>query len=130
MRLLIAGFLLFPLLLNAQFQLGWRTDTYAGINSALVNPASPGRTPYSWDLNLGEVSTFLANNYSYLRETSITELLRNRDKNIDVYFAQDLPADINPSNPGDGVLVYDYFHNSSYYGQQLNSILGPSFRSK
>jgi len=130
MRLLIAGFLLFPLLLNAQFQLGWRTDTYAGINSALVNPASPGRTPYSWDLNLGEVSTFLANNYSYLRETSITELLRNRDKNIDVYFAQDLPADINPSNPGDGVLVYDYFHNSSYYGQQLNSILGPSFSVK
>ena len=124
MRLLIAGFLLFPLLLNAQFQLGWRTDTYAGINSALVNPAAPGRTPYSWDLNLGEVSTFLANNYGYLRETSITQLLRNRDKDLDVFFARDLPSDLNPS---DDVLVYDYFENNSYYGQQLNSILGPSF---
>jgi hypothetical protein len=123
MRLLIAGFLLFPLLLNAQFQLGWRTDTYAGINSAFVNPASPGRTPYSWDLNLGEVSTFLANNYGYLRETSITQLLRNRDKDLEVFFARDLPADL---DPGENVLVYDYFENNSYYGQQLNSILGPS----
>ena len=124
MRLLIIALLLFPLLLSAQMQLGWRTDTYAGINSAILNPALPGRTPYNWDVNLGEASFFLANNYAYLENTSIPALLRLRDADVEVYYRPDLPNDL-PA--GQETLIYDFSRNSSYYGEEFVQILGPSF---
>lgn len=124
MRLLITALLLFPILLQAQMQIGWRTDNYAGINSALLNPALPGRTPYNWDINLGEASFFLANNYTYLENTSIPALLRQRNGDVDVYFRQDLPTDL-PA--GQETIVYDFFENNDYYVEQLVSVMGPSF---
>lgn len=124
MRLLITGLFLLPILLQAQMQVGWRTDTYAGINSASLNPALPGRTPYNWDINLGEASFFLANNYLYLENSGISSLLRNRNANWEVFFREDLPNDL----PADTeTLVYDFYENNSYYGEQLVQVMGPSF---
>ena len=124
MRLLITALIFCPIVLTAQMQLGWRTDTYAGINSALLNPALSGRTPYAWDINLGESSFFLANNYGYLENSSISSLIRLRNENIDVYHRPDLPSDL----PADQeTLVYDFYENDSYYAEQLVQVLGPSF---
>ncbi|MEL6657015.1 MAG: DUF5723 family protein [Bacteroidota bacterium] len=125
MRLLIIALLICPLFLTAQMQLGWRTDNYAGINSALLNPALPGRTPYAWDVNLGESSLFLANNYGFLENSSISSLIRLRNANdLEVYHRPDLPADL-PANQE--VLIYDFYENNSYYAEHLTQIMGPSF---
>lgn len=124
MRLLIMGLLLVPFLLNAQFQTGWRTDDYAGINSAFVNPALPARTPYGWDINLGEASIFLAQNYAYLGQTSIPQLLRLRDQEVRFVTLEGLPSDFDLD---DNNIAYDYIQDDRYFGQQLTSIMGPSF---
>ncbi len=125
MRLLIIALLVCPFLLTAQMQVGWRTDSYAGINSALLNPALPGRTPYGWDINLGESSFFLANNYGYLENSSISSLIRLRNANdLEVYHRPDLPADLSPNQE---VLVFDFYENNSYYAEHLTQIMGPSF---
>jgi hypothetical protein len=123
MRLLLLSFLGLPLLLSAQMQVGWRTDTYAGINSALLNPANPARTPYGWDLNLAEGSQFLANNYAYLKQTNAMALLRQRNNDLTFYFQQDIPADL-PAEKG--AFVYDFLDNNPYFGQSVTSVLGPS----
>lgn len=123
--LLIIFSSLLPLVLVAQHQLGWRTDTYAGINSALLNPANPAQTPYGWDLNLGEANFFFTNNYAFLENSSVPSLIKliNND-NIAFHLRDDLPLDLIPSNRN---VIYDFSSASSYYLQQHASVLGPSF---
>ncbi|MEZ4984174.1 MAG: DUF5723 family protein [Saprospiraceae bacterium] len=123
MRLSLLVLLSVPLLLQAQWQTGWRSDTYAGINATFTNPANPGRTPYAWDINLGEASFFGANNYAYLQNTSVGRLLRDRNNNTTFLFARDVPADLEKQ---DGLYVYDFLENSSYYAHIHASLMGPS----
>lgn len=52
-------------------QMGWYTDPYAGINGALLQPAGSVNTPYAFDLNLGELSFTVSNNYAYLGRASV-----------------------------------------------------------
>lgn len=116
--------LLIPILLSAQHQLGWRTDTYAGINSAFINPAMPARTPYAWDLNLVDVSQFLANNYGYVANTSTRQLLETLTADEVTYIlATDIGEDFTPKGEP---FVYDFYDNDGYYAQQQLRILGPS----
>ena len=92
----------------------WRTDTYAGINSAIVNPAFPARTNYSWDINLGEGTAFFANNYAYIGNTSVTDLFRLRNDEPTYQLERDLPAD---AKPAEGILTYDFLDKKNYYVQ-------------
>jgi hypothetical protein len=125
MRLLtIALLLVLPICLSAQFQLGWRTDANAGINSALINPAFPGRTDYSWDFNLLEGTAFLANNYGYLRNTSAIDLFRLRNAEPTFIHARDIAVG---EKPDDNALVYEFFDEEEYYLETMVSVLGPSF---
>ena len=110
--------------MKAQHQLGWRTDNYAGINAALLNPANPAQTPYNWDLNIGEASFFLANNYAFLENSSVPSLLKQlNNDNSNFYLRDDLPSDfkIRPDE-----FVYDFKAATDFYVQQHTSILGPS----
>ncbi|MEZ4981953.1 MAG: hypothetical protein R2769_10275 [Saprospiraceae bacterium] len=45
-------FISFWTLLNAQQNIEWRSDTYAGINSIYLNPSFSSQYPLKWDLNL------------------------------------------------------------------------------
>lgn len=124
MRLLLLIGLLLPLVAEAQHQLGWRTDTYAGINSALLNPAAPIRTPYQWDLNLAEVGQFFDNNYAYLVDASWPGLLRDASEDTEFFFREDLPSDISTD---ENVVVFDFAQDQrKRFIQSHTSVLGPS----
>ena len=109
---------------NAQEQLGLRLDNYSGINSAILNPAGPSTSPFSWDVNLAEGAFFFDNNYGFLRQTRLTDLLQNIE-NKNLYNAADLDDDsVLPPNS----LVLDYYNdNRERYATALVSITGPSF---
>lgn len=113
---------------EAQHQIGWRTDSYAGINSALLNPAAPIRTPYQWDLNLAEAAQFFDNNYAYLVDASWPRLLRDAGTDTDFYFREDLPSDISTDQ---NIVVYDFYQDQrERFIQSHTSIMGPSLSVK
>lgn len=121
----IALLLCCSVLLNAQTQLGWRTDSYAGINATLLNPAMMSRTPYAWDVNLAEVDFSIYNNYAFLENTGVFSLLKAAgNDNVNTDFRGDLANDVNSS---DQQLVYDFKNNENYNIYQQLDILGPSF---
>lgn len=110
--------------LSAQFQVGWRTDAYAGINSALINPALPARTDYTWDINLMEGTSFLANNYGYLSNTSALELFRLRNAEPTFVHERDLAAG---ETPDDNTLLYEFYTDDEYFFETMVTAMGPSF---
>ncbi len=111
------------LALSAQHQLGLRTDTYAGISAAALNPAATGRTPWAWDLQLGGASFFMRNNYALLGNTSTPRLIKElRAENITFRYQRDVPDD---STPLANSVAYDFYEESSYYAQLQASMLGP-----
>lgn len=69
-------------------------DIYVGINSVIFNLVLFGWMFYNWDVNLGEVSFFLVNNYVYLENISIFVLLCLCDVDVEVYFCLDFFNDL------------------------------------
>ncbi|MEL7220469.1 MAG: DUF5723 family protein, partial [Bacteroidota bacterium] len=125
MRLFILLFLsTFSFSLMAQFQVGWRTDAYAGINSAIANPALPARTDYAWDINLAEGTGFLANNYGYFSNTSVLELFRLRNAEPAFVHERDLSAG---ETPNDNTLVYEFYTEDEHFMETMVTAMGPSF---
>lgn len=122
---LLAAFLLVPLcMLQAQEQLGIRLSNYGGINSTLLNPALHTATPLGWDVNLMEGAGHFSNDYAYLRNTRLTDLMKN-PQTLEFEFGPDLP----PGSPEqDGSIVVDFFRDGSRRRiMALGSVLGPSF---
>ncbi len=112
------------LALNAQEQLGLRVHTYAGINGALLNPAAPASSPFSWDLNLAEGAFFFSNNYAFIQDTRALDLLKARD-NAQFYSAPDFPED--GELPENGFLVDFYDDGRKQFANTLSNFMGPSF---
>ena len=122
--LIFATLFLLSTTLLAQEQLGIRTDNYAGINSTLLNPAGHLTSPFQWDINLGEVSLFMDNNYAYFRNQSVPRILRNRE-NLEFVNAPQIDSD---RTPGENEIILDYFTNNRNRFAHFNtSILGPGF---
>lgn len=119
---LLIGCLCFAL--NAQEQLGLRVTPYAGINGALLNPAAPAGSPFTWDVNLVEGAFFFSNNYAFIRDTRALDLLKARD-NAEFFLAPDFAADA--ELPENGFLVDFYDDGRKQYANTLSSITGPSF---
>lgn len=116
--------IILPTFLSAQHQLGWRTDQYAGINAAFINPANTARTPYGWDLNIAEGNFFFSNNYAFFEQSGVPSLIKAFNNEKTSYLLRDdLATD---SNIGENELVYDFSDQSSYFAQQNTNILGPS----
>ncbi len=110
--------------LNAQEQLGWRLERYAGISGARLNPAAYSASPLQWDVQLFGATAFFSNNYAFAEHTSLWDLVRINSQD-DVLARPLLEADdiIKP-----GQIVIDYYddgRNRFAVGQA--SIEGPSF---
>lgn len=117
-------FCLFIIQANAQEQLGIRLDNYAGINGVLLNPAHHLTTPFNWDVNLVEGAQFFDNNYAYLRQTKLTDLLRNTSE-IELLSAPDVDDE---SKVPDNTYIVDYYNDSRRrYANIMTSVTGPSF---
>jgi len=109
---------------NAQEQLGLRTHPYAGINAALLNPAAPASSPFSWDVNLLEGAYFMENNYAFLRNTRLGDLLK-ADAETEFFSVPDLPED---ANLPEGSILVDFYSGARKRFAQINSsVMGPSF---
>jgi hypothetical protein len=83
------SFLLFILFitnnLNAQEQIGMRGERYSGLWGLSLNPTNTALSPLKWDVNLVDLSVFGRNNYAFLRNTSIPNVLRNPTKLVSIY---------------------------------------------
>lgn len=61
-----------------------RLERYSGIYSAGINPANTAFTPHNWEVSLFNADLFLENSYTFLRNTSLQNALRNTDKIVSV----------------------------------------------
>ena len=68
-----------PAFVQAQFQFGVRSDNFAGLMSANLNPALTAFSPYRWDIQVAGVAHFTENNFGYLADVSVPELLKSAD---------------------------------------------------
>ncbi|MEM1319961.1 MAG: DUF5723 family protein [Bacteroidota bacterium] len=108
--------------LEAQEQIGLRTDNYSGVNSLLLNPANNLTSKFSWDVNLISFGHFTENNYAFIRNTNLIDILKNTD-NIRPMTDFENESQIDPD-----VLILDYFDdNRNRYASTLTTITGPSF---
>lgn len=120
--ILIATLLLSNTLI-AQEQLGLRLDNYSGINTILINPANSINSPFKWDINLGEISFFAANNYVFLENTNVLNIL-SRLPNID---AVDRPSIDEETTLTSQTLIADFFDNKKkHFVTVSGSFVGPS----
>jgi hypothetical protein len=106
-------------------QIGWYTDPYAGINGVLLQPAASVNTPYGFDINLGELSTTLSNNYVYLDRASILRTTRDAMGVETIYYdEEDRLLDINGRQ-----YSYDYRggNDTERFARAGVRLLGPSF---
>ncbi len=76
---LFFGFIL--LILNnktfSQEQLGLRLGNYAGINGVMLNPTAGVNNPLGWEVNIASMGGFLANDYAFIKNASVSSFLRN-----------------------------------------------------
>ncbi len=63
--------------INAQEQLGLRLGNYAGINGVSLNPTAGINNPLGWDVNIVSASSFVANDFAFIRDASVSSTLRN-----------------------------------------------------
>ena len=105
---------------NAQEQLGLKLSNYSGINSTFLNPAWTATTKFNWDVNLVAAGAFVQNNYGFLENTSVINVLRS-----DFNFAS--RPDLNEQNPEQGAIVADYFRGNNKKQVHVNQfVTGPS----
>jgi hypothetical protein len=120
--LALSVLLLFPTLNYGQ--IGWYTDPYAGINGALLQPAASVNTPYSFDINLGELSATVSNNYAYLGRASLLRTTRDAMGVETIYYDdEDQILDINGRQYSYG---YRAGNDTKRFARAGVRVLGPS----
>ncbi len=111
--------------LQAQEQLGLRTDNYSGVNSIMLNPANFLSSAFNWDINVVGVGAFGENSYGYVENTNLLNIAR-LFPNVEGAFDYD-----NESQLPDNTLITDYsVTKRKTYFMGLTTILGPSFSLK
>ena len=61
----------------AQEQLGLRLGNYAGINGVALNPTAGINNPLGWDINVISAGSFIANDFAFIRDASLSSIKRN-----------------------------------------------------
>ena len=109
--------------LSAQEQLGIRLDNYGGINTVLLNPANGTQSPFLWDINLAKAAVFVSNNYVFIENKNVFDILQSLPQleavlRSDMEEATDLTAE---------TLVIDFFDNQRkrYFATAIG-VMGPS----
>jgi hypothetical protein len=107
-------------MLLGQEQLGLRTENYSGINSIQLNPSNNLTTPFHWDVNLIGGAQFVDNNFGFFRESSIFDLLNDRNEFIlatDYGSEEEFPA---------GAVVFDFAaKGKNKFASAGTKIIGP-----
>jgi len=113
--------------LFAQENIGLKLGNYAGINGALLNPASTANYPLTWEFNIASAGAFLETNYAYFTRNengnpiSALQVIKNRE-NIKILGDNDqafLPSDI--------IFQFRSYVVDTYRRLYLNTtVVGPS----
>lgn len=106
----------------AQEQLGMRLERYAGIYGASINPANTAFNPNRWEVSLFSTEVFLTNNYLFLQNTSLPQILRHTDN---IVSSRDFRPETPP--PGDAIVVDFFDVNRQMRGAAQVRFSGPSF---
>ena len=110
--------------LQGQEQLGMRLSNYSGVNGMLFNPAHNLTSGMPWDVNLVSAYGFVENNYMFIENASIPEVLRYRE---DPTWIPAFDAE-NPNNLEPGEFIIDFRDNGRRrYADVHSGITGPSF---
>lgn len=113
--------------LRGQEQIGLRLNFLSGIQAVRMNPAAPATTPYRWEVNLLEASSFVSNNYVFFRNARLTDLF-NSELTSNILLAPELS---NPETMPPGHLVLDFYNDSKKrFAYSSVTIGGPSFYYK
>lgn len=87
----------------------------------MVNPANNLNSPFNWDVNLVAGGFFFENNYGYIRNTHLFEVLKKSDQIV-------LISDVENENTiDDNALILDYYNDNKKNGYLNTFISGPSF---
>ena len=119
--LLIALLLAFFHNLFCQERLGICNSVYAGVNSLWINPASIAGSPFSYDINILTVHSFLDNNDVYLYKANIPILLKNTKNEINSNNDYNQRHGVNSK-----IEIYDNYNNKNKNLYQRLLIQGPS----
>jgi len=106
----------------SQEQLGMRLERYAGIYGAGLNPASTAFNPNNWEVSLFSADVFVANNYLYLENTSLSKVLKNTDN---IRPVTDFRPETTP--PAEVILLNYYATQRKMHGVVQARVSGPAF---
>ena len=81
--IIVSFFILSNLSIHAQEAVGISFGSNNGLTSATINPSFISRYPYKWELQLGGAHLFAQTNYGFVDNSSLINVIRDRD-NIQV----------------------------------------------
>ncbi|MEO6758778.1 MAG: hypothetical protein ABIO24_04930, partial [Saprospiraceae bacterium] len=119
---LCAGIFAFSPAAFNQEQLGMRLERYAGMYGAGINPANTAFNPNNWEVSLFSADAFVANNYLYLENTSLPNVLKNTDQ---IRSVTDFKPETRP--PAGTILLNYYTAQRKMHGVAQARIGGPAF---
>lgn len=114
---------LFVLIINttAQEQLGLKFGNYVGPNMVQLNPAQSALSNLPWTANLMSAGVFMDNNYAFIENTNLRDLIRRSD------YETIQKKDLLEEDPLTTKLVIDYTsHKLKKFASILTVVYGPS----
>lgn len=103
--------------------MGVCNSIYSGITGEWINPAFLAGTPYKWDMNLATIHTYLDNNYVYLYQTNVPDLVADNGETT-IIVANEYNADKGINSK---YMLENKEQNNWYKNVYLNALLqGPS----
>lgn len=111
----------------AQEQFGIRTSNYAGVNGLTLNPASSLTNPLPWDANLLEFSQFFENNYLFIENYRLIDVM---NLNTDYALRADLTKQELPTPPDKLIVDFYRSNGNKFHGSVATSVMGPGLMLK
>ncbi len=121
---LACALLFFSPAAQGQEQIGLRSGNFAGLNGWALNPSAHTSSPYNWEIGLLEGAFYFDNNYAFLRNTHLAELLRRRD-DLNIVHGPDYDKE---TPPPPGSIMADYYEDGrKRYANGIAALGGPAF---
>ena len=109
--------IILPFALIGQNQLGLHSSNYSGVTGIVKNPASFQLSPLQWDAVIISGGAFIENEYAYIANASVSNLLFNDIYLVDGTFNEGY-------QPSENELVYRFYDAIKPMNNHINSFVG------
>jgi hypothetical protein len=106
----------------SQQQMSMRMERRSGLYATTINPAALSFTPSRWEVSLFSADFFTNQNYGYIQNASVQDVLRNPDLLV---LLEDLALE--PGVPTASKLPVDFYKNGRAFGVVQSRVSGPGF---